>query len=123
MNSLRRVRREQQSGIGFGGFLIVLIVICAIFLVAAKIFPTFVEYRAIVSAVKKARASSTNEADIRRAFDRSAVIEDITSITGKDLVITKPNDNFLVSFAYTKKIGLVEPVSLVIDYSGDSKGL
>jgi len=123
MNSLQRVRREQQSGIGFGGFLIVLIVVCAIILVAAKVFPTFVEYRAIVSAIKKARVSATNEAEIRRAFDRSAVIEEITSITGKDLVITKLNNNFLISFAYTKKIGLVEPVSLVIDYAGDSKGL
>jgi hypothetical protein len=123
MNSSQRVRRERQGGIGFAGFLIVLIVICAIFLTAVKIFPTFVEYRAIVSAVKKARASSNTEAEIRRAFDRSAAIEDITSITGKDLVITKANDNYLVSFAYTKKIGLIEPVSLVIDYAGDSKDL
>jgi hypothetical protein len=76
-----------------------------------------------MSAVKKAAASAVTVVDVQRAFDRSAAIDDINSIGPKDLDITKDGDNFVVSFAYSKKIELVAPVSLVIDYKGSSKGL
>ena len=49
--------------------------------------------------------------------------DDITTISGKDLEIQKADDDFVISFAYTKKIPLFGPVSLSIDYAANSKSL
>lgn len=102
---------------------VLVIVIGFLFIVAARVVPTFVEYRAALSAVKKAHASANTVIEIQKAFDRSATIDDITALSGKDLDITKVNDDIVVSFAYTKKISLFGPVSLTIDYAGSSKAL
>jgi Domain of unknown function (DUF4845) len=90
---------------------------------ALRVTPTFVEYRAIQSAVKKAKAAAHTVPEIKAQFERSAAIDDIESISGKDLEIQKVDDDFVISFAYTKKISLFGPVSLTIDYSGSSKSL
>ena len=60
--------------------------------------------------------------EIRAAFERQKEIEySITSITGKDLEITKENDKVVISFAYDKEIELMAPVYLLIKYEGRSK--
>ena len=92
-------------------------------IVALRVLPTVVEYRATLSAIKRAQATANTVIEIQKAFDRSAAIEDITAVSGKDLDITKVNDDIVVSFAYTKKIPLFGPVSLTIDYAGSSKAL
>ena len=114
---------RRQHGMSLVGMVIVLVVLGFFAVIGMKVLPTFVEYRAAVSAVKKARASGNTVAEIQKAFDRSAAIDDITTINGKDLDITKVNDDIVVAFAYTKKIELFGPVSLTIDYAGSSKAL
>ena len=117
----RHTRR--QEGLSLVGMVVVLVVLGMLAVVGMKVLPTFVEYRAAVSAVKKAKASANTVAEIQKAFDRSAAIDDITTISGKDLDITKVNDDIVIAFAYTKKIELFGPVSLTIDYVGSSKAL
>ena len=51
--------------------------------------------------------------EIRAAFDRAAAIDDIHSIAGKDLEITKRNDKIVVSFSYSREIALAGPAFLV----------
>ncbi len=119
--AIRTVRR--QRGASVVGLIILLFIIGFLVLLGFRVLPTFIEYRAAVSAVKKAHASGNTVIEIQKAFDRSATIDDITAINGKDLDITKVNDDIVVSFAYTKKIPLFGPVSLTIDYAGSSKAL
>ena len=104
--------------------LVVLVVLIGFFgVLALRVVPTFVEYRAITSAVKKAAAGAHTVPEILTQFQRSSDIDDITAITPKDLNIQKTDDGFVISFAYTKKIPLFGPASLTIDYSGSSKSL
>ncbi len=51
--------------------------------------------------------------EVRASFDRAAAIDDISSITGKDLEVTKRNDKIVVSFSYSREIALVGPAYLV----------
>ena len=104
------------------GLVVLIVIIGLAAVIAMRVLPTFVEYRAIQSAVKKA-APANSVVEIQKAFERSAAIDDITSINGKDLEIKKVNDEVVVSFAYNKKIPLFGPVSLSIDYAGNSKSL
>jgi hypothetical protein len=117
----RRFRR--QRGLSLVGMVFTVVVLGFFIVLVARILPTFVEYRAINSAIKKATAQPTTVIEIQKAFDRSAAIDDITVMTGKDLDIVKSDDGYLVSFAYTKKIPLIGPVNLTIDYAGNNKSL
>ena len=45
----------------------------------------------------------------------------ISSISGKDLEVTKENEKLVIRFAYDKEIPLVEPVYLLLKYKGRSK--
>lgn len=118
----RRDRRPgaSQAGLSFIGVLIVgaLVVFC--FVIGAKVVPTVVEYRAIRAAVDRAAAGST-VAEVRSIFDRSAQVDDITSIKGSDLVIGKTGDKVVVSFAYSKEIELFAPAYLLLKYEGRSR--
>ncbi len=66
-------------------------------------------------------AASITAADVRRAFDRRATIDDITVITPADLEITKDGSDFVIAFAYQKKVPLFANVSVLIDFAGTSK--
>ena len=59
--------------------------------------------------------------DIRGSFDRAAAIDDISSIKGKDLEITKRGDKNVVSFKYSREIPLAGPAFLVYRFEGQTK--
>lgn len=112
--------RGNQRGLSLLGLLVVGAVLVLAALLAMKVVPSALEYNAIRSAITKVASAGGNSArDYEAAFDRYAAIDDITSITGKDLVIERRSDgNAVVSFAYEKRIPLFGPASLVIDYRG-----
>ena len=116
------MRRKSQTGFSFLGFLVVAGIGIAIALMTLKIFPTVIEYNAISRAVKKsAQEGGETPAEIRRKFDQYGAIDDISSIKASDLDITKVNGKVVVAFKYEKRIPLVGPASLVLDYEGSSQ--
>jgi hypothetical protein len=60
-------------------------------------------------------------ANVRGAFDRAAAIDDITSIQGKDLEITKRGDKVVVGFKYSREIALAGPAFLVYRFEEQTK--
>lgn len=117
----QRVRR--QRGVTLFGLLFWAILIGMVALVVMRVLPTMNEYFTILRAVNKiAKDGGSTVPEIRRAFDAQQAIEySISSITSKDLSITKENDKVVVSFAYNKEIELAAPVYLLIKYEGRSK--
>ena len=114
---------RRQRGVTLLGLLFWAVAIGFVAYVALKTFPTVNEYLTI----KKAVASIADEGlatvpEIRHAFDRRRDIEySIQSISGKDLEITKENDQVVIRFAYDAEVELFEPVYLLIKYNGSSK--
>jgi hypothetical protein len=87
--------------------------------IGLQIFPGLIEYQAVLKAVNKAKDENT-VASARAAFDRMADVNMISSITGKDLTITKNGDGSDVSFSYQKEYHLVGPAWLTMKYEGES---
>ena len=112
--------KHRQRGISFIGILFVGGVLAFAGIMAAQVFPTLVEFQAITKAVTKASSGST-VGEVRAAFDRAAAIDDIKSISGKDLEITKQGDQTVVSFAYQREIHIGGPAFLTLKYAGRSK--
>jgi Tfp pilus assembly protein PilX len=108
--------RRTQCGLSMIGFLFVLIILALAAVLGMKIVPTVTEYSAIKRAIMTAAASGTSAREIQLSFDKQRDVNYIDSVSGKDLEITKTADGFEVTVAYEKKIPLVGPASLVIDY-------
>ncbi len=115
--------RARQRGISLLGLLFWAVLIGIVAVVALRVLPTVNEYLTIQRAVNKIAASgATTVPELRIAFDRQKDIEySISSISGKDLAITKENDRVVVAFAYEKQVELAGPVFLLIKYEGRSK--
>lgn len=111
---------HRQHGVSFIGVLIVVGVLAFAGVIAAQAFPTVIEYQAIVKAANKAKEGGSVP-EVRTIFDKAAQIDDIKSITGKDLEVGKDGDKTVVSFAYNKEIHIAGPTFLLIKYAGRTK--
>ncbi len=112
--------KHQQRGISFIGILFVGGVIAYAFVLGAQVAPTMIEFQAITKAASKAKEGNT-VAEVRSIFDKAGQIDDIKSISGKDLTVSKEGDKTVVAFAYTREIHLVGPAYLLLKYNGRSK--
>lgn len=123
MQQRRDPSRTGQRGISLIGLLFWAVVVGILAIVALRVIPTVNEYLTIQRAVNKiATEGGTTPAEIRASFERQKDIEySITSITSKDLDITKENDKVVIRFAYDKEIELMDPVYLLIKYQGRSR--
>ena len=123
MPAVQRHSARRQRGVSLLGLLLWAIVIGGLALVALRVLPTLNEYMTIQKAVDKVAAEGLSTVpEIRAAFERQKEIEySITSISGKDLAITKEDDKVVIRYAYDKEIELAAPVYLLIKYEGRSK--
>ena len=112
--------KRQQQGLTFLGLIIVGVLLALAGLVAAQVFPTYLEYVAVQKAVTKASAGTT-VAEVRDIFDKAAAIDDIRTINGRDLTVGKEGDQVVVSFEYEREIHLAGPAWLVMKYAGKSQ--
>ena len=112
--------KSKQRGLSFISLVLVSALIVSVFIVGAKLVPTVIEYQAILKALNKSKNGNTVP-EVRAIFDKAATIDDITSVAGKDLEVTKNGDKIVVSVAYNKEIELVAPAYLLIKYAGTSK--
>ena len=116
-------RRVRQRGITLFGLMFWAIIVGFLALIGMRVLPTLNEYFTIQRAVKKIAADSPSTVpEVRSAFEKQKDIEySITSISAKDLVVTKENDKVVIKFAYDKEVEIVKPVYLLIKYEGGSK--
>lgn len=112
--------KSQQRGISLISLIFVGVVLAFVGVVGAQVFPTVLEYFAIIKATKKVAASGGTIPEIRTAFDKAQNIDDFKAIGPKDIEITKNGDKVVVSFAYTKEIHLAGPAYLLLKYAGSS---
>ncbi len=110
-----------QRGLSLISLIFVGLTIVLLLMVGMKTVPAFTEYLAVERAVQKVASEGQTVRDIRRAFDKYATIDDIKSVQGKDLDITKDGERIVVSYTYSYSVPILENVRLVIDFSGTNR--
>ncbi|MGS0742022.1 DUF4845 domain-containing protein [Glaciimonas sp. GG7] len=118
MSKMSNMSSKQQQGFTLIGLIVWIAILGFIVVIAGKVAPTAIEYMSIKKAITAVKAKGGTVKEIQDAFDRQADVGYIDSIHGKDLDITKNGDDVEISFAYQKKIPIIVPVSILIDYSG-----
>jgi len=115
------MRMQRERGISLVGLIIVIAILGGVGLLAMQVIPTYIEYRAIMGAIDRAkRDGGENVKAIQDSFNKSAEVGYISAIQGRDLQITREGNEFEISFAYEKKIPLVGPASLLMEYEGST---
>ena len=112
--------RSRQRGISFIGLVFVGSLLAMAGVIAAQVFPTYIEYQAISKAANKSKEGAT-PAEVRSIFDKQSAVDDFKSVSGKDIEVTKEGDKVVVSFAYQREIHLAGPAWLTLKYAGRSK--
>lgn len=108
----------KQQGISLVGLIFTLAVLGMLGVLGMKILPTYSEYRAIQSAIVTAKGAGSSVQEIQSSFNKSAEVGYISSITARDLIISREDGGLEISFAYDKKIPLAGPASLLLEYAG-----
>ena len=113
---------KKQRGVTLVSLVFFAALIILVALLGIKVAPEVIEYYAVIkdteaTAVDPASKDAT-VAQIRQNFDKRKLIDNITVVDGNDLDISKDGNDIVIAFAYTRKIPLYGPVSLVIDFEG-----
>ncbi len=114
---------RKQNGLSMVALLLSCVVLVILALLAMKLAPAYIEYGAIkkaVAGIVQTEPRSASVAELRKAFDRRAAVDDITSISAQDLDISKEGNDVVISFSYPKKVPLFRNISLLIEFAGSS---
>jgi hypothetical protein len=112
---------HRQRGLSIIGLIFIGLIVVGLLTIGFRVVPAVIEYVAIERAIQKIKNEGRTVPEIQAAFERHATIDDITSISAKDLDITKEGDQIVISYAYAKKIPILDNVSLVIDFAGTTR--
>lgn len=119
MNAYRIASRSRQRGLSFFSLLLLAALAVAVVVIGGRSISIFMEYMAAKKAINTAK-SYASVTEVREAFNRAAGINDIHSIKGSDLEITKQGDKVEISFRYSREIALVGPAYLVYRFSAQT---
>lgn len=112
----RRQRGLSLLGLLFFGIIAVMLVVLGM-----RVMPSALEYFAIKRALNTIVTSgASSPADVQRAFDRQAAIDDFSALTGRDLLIERDGQGLNISFSYEKRVPLFGPATLLIQYEGST---
>src|SRR5688572_17551608 len=117
---------HRQKGITLSGFLLWAIVICVALLLVFKIGPPYFEHltikKQLQAIAKDDQVRGGTRREVEAAFVNRSMIENIKSISAKDLVITKDGDGLVISAEYTNCVHIVANLRACMDFAPDSRG-
>lgn len=116
---------RRQRGLSLSGFMLWAVLGVLALLVGFKLAPAYFEYLSIQkqfeAVANDPNLKGAQRPAIERAFYDRATIENITSITPKDLEITKDGDQMVIDAAYSVRVPLFANISACIDFTPSSR--
>ncbi len=109
--------KSRQRGLSFLGLIVMGGLLAVTGVIVAQVVPTAIEYQAISKAANKAREGNS-VAEVRSIFDKAAAVDNISTISGKDLDVSKEGEKIVVGFDYQREIHLAGPAYLTLKYTG-----
>jgi hypothetical protein len=111
---------RKERGLSLVNLIIGLAVAGFLAVMAAKLMPAYIEYykvKKVFAAMEQAGALKGTVREIRYDWEKRNGIEDIRSIKGEDLEITKEGGETILSANWSVKVPLVSNISACLDFS------
>ena len=109
----------KQRGLSLIGLIVVLGVLGFLGVMAAKLMPAYIEYfsvKKMFATMEQSGDLKGTVRDIRRGFDTRNAIEDVKSIRGEDLEVTKEGGETVITATWAVKIPMVGNASACLDF-------
>ncbi len=117
--------KSQQQGVTMVGAIFIAGLIVFLAIMGLKLVPAYIEFATIQNHLRDlARAPDTRNAspaEIRSAFNRRAQIDDIDSVSGQDIDISREGGGVVLVIEYAERIPLVANISACIDFEASSE--
>ena len=111
---------RRQKGLTLSGFIMGIVVLAVFALVGMKIGPPYLEYLSIKKQLQvianDPEATQSQRRAIEAAFERRSQMEDIKSLTSKDLQINKQGDKVVITGEYSVCVPLVANIRACMDF-------
>jgi hypothetical protein len=111
---------RKQRGISLTGTIFWLAILGFVGIMAAKLMPAYVEYYAvkkILAALEAQGVTKGTVRDIRFGYEKLNAVEDIKSVRGDDLEITKSSGgDAVVSATWSVRIPMVANINACLDF-------
>jgi Tfp pilus assembly protein PilE len=111
---------QKQRGISLVSLIVTLAVVGFLAIMAAKLMPAYIEYFAvkkIFASMEQAGDLKLSVREIRKSYETRNTIEDVKSVKGEDLEVTKEAGETVVSVSWSAKVPLVANVAACLDFS------
>lgn len=116
---------RRQRGVGFIGLIFIFAVVGFVLLMGMKLVPVYLEMfsikKVLASMAKSEEVKSGTVSDIRKSFDRRAVIDNIQAVSSGDLEITKDAGETVVVATWQHRVNLFTGYTLLVDFSVSTK--
>lgn len=109
----------KQSGISLSGLIFWLALGGFLAVMAAKLMPSYIEYLSVkkmFATMEQAGDLKGTVRDIRRTYDTRNAIEDVKSVRGDDIEVTKEGGETVITATWAVKIPMVYNISACLDF-------
>lgn len=116
--------RQRERGVSLMGLILILFVVVIVGIFSLKLIPAYIEFfkaKAAIEAIAADRSKTGSVAEVRKAFDARATIDDIKAISASDLEVGKEGNDVVISFSYRKEVPVVANIGLFVDFTASSK--
>ena len=111
---------NKQRGLSLIGLLITSAVVVFFAIVGFKLLPSYIEYwtvQRIISDIGRAPdLRGGTIISVQNAFDRRATIDNVNSIKGRDLEVSKVGEGFEIAANWSTRIPLFGNVNACLDF-------
>jgi Domain of unknown function (DUF4845) len=111
---------RKQRGITLSGTIFWLAILGFVGVMAAKLLPAYIEYfsvKKILAALDAQGVTKGTVRDIRFGYEKLNAVEDVKSVRGDDLEITKTGGEAIVSATWSVRVPLVYNINACLDFA------
>ncbi|MEQ1526982.1 MAG: DUF4845 domain-containing protein [Gallionella sp.] len=117
---------KRQRGLSFGGFMLGALILVLGSITGFRLIPAYIENTTIKNifniVAKDPELQKASEQEIRMAYIKRAMIDNVTAIKAEDVEIATDDGQLVLSASYSVTVKLAANISLVMDFkpkSGD----
>lgn len=116
---------KKQRGMGMFGIFIVGVLLVLAAITTMKVVPAYIEWwsvKKVLNAMKSEPGFDDQTVrELRASFDRRAQIDDIRTINGQDLDVSKAGGTSVVSVEYSRKVHLFGNMNACMDFTATTE--
>jgi uncharacterized membrane protein len=110
----------KQRGVSLVSTIVILAILGFVGIMVAKTMPAYIEYfsvKKILATMENSGVTKSTVKDIRYNYEKLNAIEDIKSVRGEDLEVSKEGGETVITANWSVKVPMVANISACLDFN------